>query len=358
MSSEITLHQLLKAMLDQNASDLHITSSSPPALRIQGKIVRVKSQPLTNAETKAICYSVLTDIQKSKFEEERELDFSFGVKNLARFRANLFYQRGAITGVFRRIPFQIPSLAELGLPPVVGDLTNKVNGLVLVTGPTGSGKSTTIAALIDKINTEDYGHIMTIEDPIEYIHAHKNCIVNQREIGPDTWSFKNGLKYILRQDPDIILVGEMRDQETMEAVLTICETGHLVFATLHTNNAIQSINRIVSVFDADQQDRVRVQLSFVLQGIISQELLPGVSNNRVLGYEILIPNPAIRNLIRENKLHQVYGQMQVGQTQSGMVTMNQTLMSLLVRRRISMKVAFESSTDPEELDKLLKKSGL
>jgi twitching motility protein PilT len=358
MSAEITLHQLLKAMLDQNASDLHITTASPPALRVQGKMVRVKSKPLSNAETKAICYSVLTDIQKSKFEEERELDFSFGVKNMARFRANLFYQRGAIAGVFRRIPYQIPPLAELGLPPVVGDLTNKVNGLILVTGPTGSGKSTTIASLIDKINTEEYGHIMTIEDPIEYIHSHKNCVVNQREIGPDTWSFKNGLKYILRQDPDIILVGEMRDQETMEAVLTICETGHLVFATLHTNNAIQSISRIVSVFDAEQQDRVRVQLSFVLQGIISQELIPGVANNRVLGYEILIPNPAIRNLIRENKLHQVYGQMQVGQTQSGMVTMNQTLMSLLVRRRISMKVAFESSTDPEELDKLLKKSGL
>jgi len=270
----------------------------------------------------------------------------------------MFYQRGAIAGVFRRIPYVIPSLQELGLPPVVGDLTNKVNGLILVTGPTGSGKSTTIAALIDKINNEEYGHIMTIEDPIEYIHSHKNCLVNQREIGPDTWSFKNGLKYILRQDPDIILVGEMRDQETMEAVLTICETGHLVFATLHTNGAVQSISRIVSSFEGEQQDRVRVQLSFVLQGIISQELIPGLANNRVLGYEIMIPNPAIRNLIRENKLHQVYGQMQVGQTQTGMVTMNQTLMSLLVRRRISMKVAFESSPDPEELDKLLKKSGL
>jgi twitching motility protein PilT len=358
MSSEISLQQLLKAMIDQNASDLHLTTSSPPVLRILGKMVRVKSKPLTSSETKALCYSILTDIQKSKFEEEHELDLSFGVKNLARFRANLFYQRGAICGVFRRIPYQIPALAELGLPPVVGDLTTRRNGLILVTGPTGSGKSTSIAAMLDKINNEEYGHIVTIEDPIEYLHQNKNCIVNQREVGPDTWSFKAGLKYILRQDPDIILVGEMRDQETMEAVLTICETGHLVFATLHTNNAIQSISRIVSVFSGDQQERIRVQLSFVLQGIICQELIPGVSNNRVLSYEILIPNPAIRNLIRENKLHQIYGQMQVGQTQSGMVTMNQTLMTLLVRKKISMKVAFEASAEPEELDKMLKKAGL
>ena len=354
----ITLHQLLKAMLEQNASDLHISTASPPVLRVNGRMVRVKAKPLNNAESKQLCYSVLTDVQKSKFEEQKELDFSFGVKNLARFRANIFYQKGAVCGTFRQIPYQIPLLKDLGLPPVVGELTTKRNGLILVTGPTGCGKSTTLASMIDKINSDEYGHILTLEDPIEYLHSHKNCVVNQREVGPDTWNFKNGLKHLLRQDPDFVLVGEMRDQEAMEAVLTIAETGHLVFATLHTNNAISTITRIVSVFGGDQQERIRVQLSFVLQGIISQELIAGVDSNRVLAAEVMIPNPAIRNLIREDKLHQVYSQMQVGQTQTGMTTMNQSLMGLLVRRKISMKVAFDSSPDPEELDAMLKKAGL
>jgi twitching motility protein PilT len=357
-STAPTLHQLLKAMLEQKASDLHVTTGSPPLLRVNGRMVRVRSKALLNTETKQLCYSVLTDAQKSKFEEDKELDFSFGVKNLARFRANIFYQRGAVSGVFRQIPYHIPPLRELGLPPVVGDLTHKHNGLILVTGPTGSGKSTTLAAMIDKVNQEEFGHIITLEDPIEYLHNHKNCIINQREIGPDTWTFKNSLKYCLRQDPDYILVGEMRDQETMEAVLTIAETGHLVFATLHTNNAVQTISRIVSVFSGDQQSRIRVQLSFVLQGIISQELVTGVDGGRVLSCEILIPNPAIRNLIREDKMHQLYSQMQVGQTQTGMVTMNQSLMNLLIRRKVSMKMAFEVSPDPEELDSMLKKAGL
>jgi len=345
-------------MIDQNASDLHVTTASPPTLRVNGKMVRVKSKPLTGSDTRQLCYSILTDTQKSKFEENKELDLSFGVKSLARFRANIFYQRGAVCGTFRRIPYQIPNYKELGLPPVVGELTTKRNGLILVTGATGSGKTTTIASMVDKINQEEFGHIMTLEDPIEYLHQHKNCIVNQREIGPDTWGYKNGLKYLLRQDPDYVLVGELRDLETVEAVMRIAETGHLVFATLHTNSAISSISRIVSIFGGDQQNRVRVLLSFVLQGIISQELLPTVEGTRVLAAEVLIPNPAIRNLIREDKLHQVYSQMQLGQTQTGMITMNQTIMSLLIRRRISMKVAFENSPDPEELDQMLKKSGL
>lgn len=354
----ITLHQLLKAMIDQNASDLHITSSSPPVLRVNGKMVRVKSKPLTSAETRQLCYSILTDTQKSKFEENKELDLSFGVKSLARFRANLFYQRGATGGTFRRIPYEIPSYKSLGLPPVVGELTTKKNGLILVTGTTGSGKSTTLASLMDKINQEEFGHIITLEDPIEYLHSHKNCVVNQREVGPDTWNFTNGLKYLLRQDPDYVLVGELRDLETIEAVLKIAETGHLVFASLHTNSAIATISRLVSVFGGEQQNRVRVLLSFVLQGIITQDLISTVDGGRTLAAEVLIPNPAIRNLIREDKLHQVYSQMQLGQQQSGMLTMNQSLMSLLIRRRISMKVAFETSPDPEELDNMLKKSGL
>jgi twitching motility protein PilT len=345
-------------MIDQDASDLHISTQSPPVLRVAGKMVRVKSPDLTGSDTKALCYSILTDAQKSKFEENKELDLSFGVKNLARFRANVYYQRGAVCGTFRRIPYEIPSYKDLGLPPVIGEMTTKQNGLVLVTGPTGSGKSTTLASLLDKINEEQYGHIMTIEDPIEYLHRHKNCLVNQRELGPDTWSFKDALKYMLRQDPDYVLVGEMRDLETIEAALTIAETGHLVFATLHTNSAIQTISRMINVFSGDQQNRIRVLLSFVLQGVICQNLLPAVDGGRVLVCEVLIPNPAIRNMIREDKLHQIQSAMQAGQNQTGMVTMNQSIMNQLIRRKISMKTAFENSPDPDELDSMLKKAGL
>lgn len=354
----ITLHQLLKAVIEQNASDLHLVVGAPPVLRVNGQIVRVRTAELTADDTKQLCYSILTEAQKSRFEEQKELDVSFGVKNMSRFRANLFYQRGSISGAFRRIPYNIPEFSELGLPPVVGDFINSPNGLVLVTGPTGSGKSTTIASLIDKVNREKHGHIVTIEDPVEYIHHHKGCVVNQREIGPDSWSYQKAVKSLLRQDPDYCLVGELRDIETIEEALKISETGHLVFATLHTNSAIQTINRIVTVFPPAQQERVRVVLSFVLQGIVSQRLLGGTDGKLQLATEVLIPNPAIRTLIRDNKLHQVYGTMQVGQAKTGMMTMNQSIYNLLVRRKIDMKVAFAASPEPEELDTLLKKAGI
>jgi len=354
----ITLQQLFKAVVEQGATDLHIVANAPPALRVNGQIVRVKHADLTPEETKQLCYSILTDVQKSRFEESKELDFSFGVKKFARFRGNMFYQKGAVSGSFRKIPYEIPQLANLGLPSVVGELVNTSNGLILVTGPTGSGKTTTIAAMIDKLNTEKHGHIVTIEDPIEYMHMHKQCIVNQREVGPDTWSLQAAVRSLLRQDPDFAAVGELRDLETIEEAIRIAETGHLVFGTLHTNSAAQTINRIVSVFPSSQQERIRVVLSFVLQGVISQMLLPGIDGSVCLAYEILIPTPAVRNLIRENKLHQVQGLMQVGQNTTGMVTMNQSLLSLLMKRKIDMPTAFSASPDPEELDRLLRKTGV
>jgi twitching motility protein PilT len=348
------LHQLLKAMVEKGASDLHVTTGTPPQLRIDGKLVPLKTTPLSPVETKQLCYSILTDAQKHKFEEESELDLSFGVKGLSRFRANVFMQRGAVAGAFRTIPFKILTFQELGLPPVVSELAKKPRGLVLVTGPTGSGKSTTLASIIDKINTERHEHIITIEDPIEYLHPHKNCLVNQREVGADTDSFKKALKYILRQDPDVVLVGEMRDLETVEAALVISETGHLAFATLHTNSCVQTINRIVDVFPPYQQPQVRAQLSFVLEGVITQNLLPrATGNGRVLAIEVMIPNPAIRNLIREDKIHQVYSQMQIGQTKFGMQTFNQSLASLYSRRLITLDEALSRSSDPEELRTLL-----
>jgi twitching motility protein PilT len=353
----ITLHQLLKAAVKQNASDLHVTAGSPPVLRVNGKIVRVKTKDLTAQDTQKLCYSILTDQQKSRFEESRDLDFSFGIKNMARFRANLFFQRGAVSGVFRRIPLEIPELATLGLPKAIEQCTEYLNGMVLVTGPTGSGKSTTIASIIDKINRERRGHIITIEDPIEYTHTHRSCIVNQREVGADTRDFKTALKYMLRQDPDVCLMGELRDLDTVDAALSVAETGHLVFGTLHTNGAIQTINRIVGVFPSEQQDRVRVQMSFTLNAILSQRLVQTVEGGRVAAVEYLIMTPNIRNLIRENKLHQVQGMMQVGQEKSGMVTMNQSLANLVMKRKVDVRNAFSCSPDPEELDRLLKKAG-
>ena len=348
------LHQLLKAMVEKGASDLHITTGSPPQLRIDGQLVPLKTTPLTPVETKQICYSILTDSQKHKFEEDNELDLSFGVKQLSRFRANIFMQRGAVAGAFRAIPFKILTFQELGLPPVVSDLAKRPRGLILVTGPTGSGKSTTLASIIDRINQERHEHIMTIEDPIEYLHPHKNCLVNQREIGADTRSFKTALKYILRQDPDVVLVGEMRDLETIEAALVIAETGHTCFATLHTNGAVQTINRILDVFPPYQQPQVRAQLSFVLEGVLSQALIPRPGGpGRVLALEIMIPNPAIRNLIREDKVHQIYSSMQVGQTKFGMQTFNQSLASLVARRLITPDDALGRSSDPEELRNIL-----
>lgn len=354
----VTLQHLLKAVVDKNATDLHITTDAPPAMRVNGEIVKVKMDPLTAEQAKQMCYSVLTDAQKADFEESKELDFSFGLKSAARFRGNLFYQRGHVGGAFRLIPKRIPRLADLGLPSVVTGLLDASNGLILVTGPTGSGKTTTIASMIDRINETKQGHIMTLEDPIEYVHEHKNCIVNQREVGPDTWSFRAAVKHLLRQDPDYCLIGELRDLDTIEEAMRVSETGHLVFGTLHTNSAIQTISRIVTVFPAEQQERVRVLLSFVLQGVVSQQLLPGKDGGLVCAVEILIPTPGIRNLIREDKMHQVYGFMQSGQNKTGMVTMNQSLMNLILRRRLDMKVAFEASPDPEELDALLKKAGI
>lgn len=356
--ANLNLHQLLKAMVDRGASDLHITTGSPPQLRIDGELVPLKVNPLTPVETKQLCYSILTDAQKHKFEEDNELDLSFGVKGLSRFRSNIFMQRGAVAGAFRTIPFKILTFQELGLPPIVQELSKKPRGLILVTGPAGSGKSTTLASIIDKINTDRHEHIMTIEDPIEYLHPHKNCLVNQREVGADTRSFKTALKYILRQDPDVVLVGEMRDLETIESALVIAETGHIAFATLHTNSAVQTINRILDVFPPYQQPQVRAQMSFVLEGILSQSLLAkATGGGRVLALEVMIPNPAIRNLIREDKVHQIYSQMQVGQSKFGMQTFNQSLAALLSRKLITMEEAFGRTSDPDELKNIIASGG-
>ncbi len=344
-----SLHELLRLMIERGASDLHITVESPPQLRIDGKLTPLDLAPLTAQETKQMCYSVLTEAQKHKFEQDNELDLSFGIKGLSRFRANIFLQRGAVAGAFRTIPYQIRSFDELGLPPIVKELTKKPRGLILVTGPTGSGKSTTLATMINEINSTRHEHIVTIEDPIEYLHPHKNCVVNQREVGADTKSFKNALKYILRQDPDVVLIGEMRDLETIETALTIAETGHLAFATLHTNSCVQTINRIIDVFPPFQQPQVRAQLSMVLEGVLSQVLIPRIGGGRVLALEIMVPNAAIRNLIREEKVHQIYSQMQMGQSKFGMQTMNQSLCDLYIKRQITYEDALGRSSDPEEL---------
>lgn len=344
------LHQLLKAMIEKGASDLHITTGSSPQLRIDGSLVPLKTDMLTPADTKRLCYSILTEEQKIRFEKENELDLSFGVKNLARFRANIFVQRGAVAGAFRAIPFKILSLDELGLPKIAHEMAHRPKGLVCITGPTGAGKSTTLAAIIDQINSTQRHHIITVEDPIEYLHPHKRSLVNQREIGSDTEGFSKALKYVLRQDPDVVLIGEMRDRETVEAALTISETGHLVFATLHTNSCVQTINRIIDLFPPHQQGQIRAQLSFVLQGILTQQLLPRAgSPGRVLAAEVLIPNAAMRNLIREDKVHQMYSQMQVGQGRHGMLTFNQSLFTLLQRRLITMEEALGRSGDVDEL---------
>ena len=355
-ASQIQLHQLLRAMIEKGASDLHITTGQSPLLRIDGAIVPLKLPKLEPVDTKRLCYTILTEEQKIQFEQNNELDFAFGVRGLSRFRANIFMQRDNVAGAFRTIPFKILTFEELGLPAVVPEFANKPSGLVLVTGPTGSGKSTTLASMIDKINAEQRLHIITIEDPIEYLHPHKLSVVNQREVGTDTESFKIALKYVLRQDPDVVLVGEMRDLETIEAALTISETGHLVFATLHTNSAVSTINRIIDVFPPHQQQQVRVKLSFVLQGVVSQQLIPRMgSPGRVIALEVLIPNPAIRNLIREDKIHQIYSQMQVGQEKHGMQTLNQSLYSLWARRIISLEEAMGRSLEPDELRMMMEK---
>jgi twitching motility protein PilT len=345
---------LLKIMVEKGASDLHITTASPPQIRVRGQLYPLDIPTMDPKTTRELLYSILTEAQKHKFEEEQELDLSFGIKGVARFRANIFIQRGALAGVFRMIPYEILSLDTLGLPSVVMRLTSLPRGLILVTGPTGCGKSTTLAAFLDKINTERHDHIVTIEDPIEFVHKHKGCLVNQREIGADTKSFVTALKYILRQDPDVVFIGEMRDLETMQAALTISETGHLVFATLHTNSAVQTVNRVVDAFPAHQQSQVRAQMAFVLEAVIAQQLIPRLDGKgRVLSAEVMITTPAIRNLIREDKIHQIYSQMQVGQTKHGMQTMNQSLLNLYMRKLITLDDSLGRSMDPEELRQMM-----
>ena len=352
-----SLHELLKEMVTKGASDLHITTGIPPMIRLHGRLTPVGTTPLTPAETKQLAYSILTDVQKHKYEEQKELDFSFGVKGLSRFRANVFMQRGAVAVAIRTIPYKIYTFEELGLPKVVEELCSRPKGLILVTGPTGSGKSTTLATMIDKINSERQEHIVTIEDPIEFVHNHKKCIVNQRELHADTYSFHNALRAALRQDPDKVLIGEMRDLETIEAALTIAETGHLTFATLHTNSAVQTINRIIDVFPPHQQPQIRAQLSFVLEGVLCQSLLPRADGQgRVLVLEIMIPNAAIRNLIREDKVHQIYSVMQAGQEKSGMQTMNQSLLHHYLRRSITMETALGNSQNPDELMQMIQRA--
>jgi len=349
-----TLNSLLKSMVEQGGSDLHITTNTPPQIRVDGRLRPLNLPPLTPTDTKQVAYSILTDIQKHRLEEDLELDFSFGIKGLARFRANVFHQRGAVAAVFRTIPYEIKTFRDLGLPQVVEKISEKPRGLVLVTGPTGSGKSTTLAAMLDKVNRERHEHIITIEDPVEYLHQHQNCLVNQREVHADTHGFAAALRSALRQDPDVVLIGEMRDLETVESALRIAETGHLTFATLHTNSAAQTINRIIDVFPAHQQQQVRAQLSLVLEGIMCQALLPRANGKgRVMAMEILVPNPSIRNLIREDKVHQIYGMMQTGQAKFGMQTFNQNLASLYFKRLITLQTALLRSSLPDELQEMI-----
>ena len=352
------IHQLLKFMVENTASDLHITPGTPPQLRIDGSLRPLNVPTLTPPETKKIAYSLLTDAQKHLFEEDKELDFSFGVKGLSRFRANVFQTRGSVGVAIRTIPFEILTFESLNLPKVVEDLNQRPKGLVLVTGPTGSGKSTTLAAMIDRINSTRHEHIITIEDPIEFLHPHKSCVVNQREVGADTSTFKRALKSILRQDPDIVLIGEMRDLETIEAALSVAETGHLVFGTLHTNNCVQTINRILDVFPPYQQPQIRAQLSFVLEGVLSQTLIPQKGGGRCLALEIMVPNAAIRNLIREDNVHQIYSIMQVGQSKFGMQTMNQSLLELHLKGTIPVEEVLGRTTNPDEMRQMLTQAGV
>ncbi len=358
---QISLSELLRKLSELGGSDLHITTGTAPQVRVDGHLRALEGyRQMTAADTKQLAYSVLTDAQKHRFEENLELDFSFGVKGLSRFRANLFNQRGAVGAVFRAIPYEIRAFEELGLPEVVKQLCDKPRGLILVTGPTGSGKSTTLAAMVDKINRDRREHILTIEDPIEFLHNHKGCLVNQREVNADTHGFAQALRTALRQDPDIVLVGEMRDLETIESALRIAETGHLTLATLHTNSAASTINRIIDVFPSDQQSQIRAQLSLVLEGILCQALLPRVEKSgRAMALEILIPNGAIRNLIREDKVHQIYSMMQTGQDKYGMQTFNQSLATLVHKRQISIDTALKRSSNVDELKELIERgSGL
>jgi twitching motility protein PilT len=352
-----TLTDLLRKVVELGGSDLHISSGSPPRIRLHGDLLPLDYAPLATDDTKRLVYSVMTDQQKHRYEEDLEIDFSFGIKGMARFRANIFTQRNAAAGVFRLIPFEIKSIAELSLPPIIGTLTEKPRGLVLVTGPTGSGKTTTLAAMIDKINRERKGHILTIEDPIEFLHRHKSCLINQREVKADTKSFGSALRMVLREDPDVVLIGEMRDLETIEAAVRIAETGHLTLATLHTNSAYATINRVVDSFPPHHQQQIRAQLSLVLEGIVCQTLLPRIDGGgRVVATEVLIPTTGIRNLVREAKVHQIYSMMQAGQAKFGMHTMNQSLARLYQERKISYEMCLSQSSNVDELKKMIERS--
>jgi twitching motility protein PilT len=348
----ITMHEMLKQMSDLHASDLHLTAGSPPLYRVDGGLMPKDTEKLTGDAVLKLAYSIMNESQKKSFEQTKEVDFSFGVQNLSRYRANVYLQRGCCTAAIRQIPYIIRPLEELGLPPIVSKLTERPNGLVLVTGPTGSGKSTTLASMVDKINNERDGHILTIEDPIEFVHKHKRCIVNQREVHQDTNSFTSALRVALRQDPDVVLIGEMRDLETIQAALSIAETGHLTLATLHTNSAAQTINRIIDVFPADQKATIRAQLAMVLEGIVSQALLPKIGGGRVMACEIMVVTMAVRSLIRDDKCHQLQGIIEIGQ-KYGMQTMNSELLRLYNKKIITKKEALGRSPDPEQMMKTL-----
>lgn len=349
-----SLPNLLQLMVEKRASDLHIGAGTPPLLRVDGSLTPVDNQPLGEEASQNLCYEILTQEQIMKFEQDLELDIGFAIKDLARFRANFFWQRQSVAAAFRQIPFAIPHFEQLGLPPAVQELAYRPHGLVISTGTTGSGKSTTLAAIIQETNKVKPWHIVTVEDPIEFVFVPEKCLIHQREVDKDTKSFQNALKYVLREDPDVVMIGEMRDLETIRAALTIAETGHLVLTTLHTNTAVQTIDRIIDVFPAHQQAQVRVQLSFVLQGILSQKLLPKINGGRCLALEMLLPTPAIRNLIRENKSHQIYAQMQMGQEETRMQTLNQSLVQLVKKKLVKKEEALSVSPDADELEKLLK----
>ncbi|MEO0137032.1 MAG: type IV pilus twitching motility protein PilT [candidate division WOR-3 bacterium] len=348
----VTMKQLLEEMVQRNATDLHLTTGAPPMLRIDGELVPTNYEVMTPELIQQLVYSVLNDQQKKKFEMEWELDFSFGIAGLSRFRGNCFQQRGSIAAAIRTIPFEIRGFKELGIPPVVQELASRPKGLILLTGPTGCGKSTTLAAIIDKINSERRCHIITVEDPIEYLFRHKKAIVNQRQVGSDTKSFANALKYVLREDPDVVMVGEMRDLETIAITLTIAETGHLTLATLHTNSAAESIHRIIDIFPSHQQGQVRSQLAFVIEGVVTQQLLPKIGGGRVLAAEVMVATPAIRALIRDGKEHQIYSMIQSGQ-KYGMQTMNQALYNLYAKRLITLETAFDYSPNIEEFEHMV-----
>ena len=354
---DYSLPQLFKALMDQNGSDLHIVAGSPPRLRIDGQLLPLDLPPLNVSEAMNLCYSVLTENQKKHFEQKKELDLAFSVKGLARFRANIYYEGTNVAGAFRVIPYKIYTMDELNLPPVIKTIAQLPRGLVLVTGPTGSGKSTTLASIINFINETRYEHIITIEDPVEFIHHHNNCVLSQREIGKDTKSFSDALKSILRQDPDVVMVGELRDQETIASALTVAETGHLVFGTLHTNDCISSLNRIIDVFPPHQQAQIRVQLSMTLEAVVSQLLIPSSKGGRVQALEIMRTTSAVRALIGEGKFNQIYSAIQSGQSDSGMQTMNQSLFNLVKKGKITKQIAITKTGMPDELSEMMNRSG-